>query len=66
MKIKVAVEARIDARDRRRCMESCPWFRKYPFAEGNFWCEAYCADLAAPSLYRPLRCRMCLRNEVRP
>jgi len=78
MKIKVAVEARIDARDRRRCLQSCPQLGEYPFGPG-FYCQAKWGtvdaawqereeyyDLDTDSQGHPLRCRMCLRREVSP
>jgi len=60
MKIKIAVEAKVSA-DRKRCLDTCWWLvRHYP------WCRAFHADLQSDPLGRPLRCRACLRNEVRP
>ena len=65
MKIKIAVEARIDARDRRRCLTTCERFHGYPFSDGH-WCDVYDMDLDEDSHGRPLRCRECLRSEVKP
>jgi hypothetical protein len=64
MKIKVAIEARIDARDRRLCLESCPWY--YPggsYLEDG-WCRVYDAPLKSAPPGRPLRCRQCLNSQV--
>jgi hypothetical protein len=64
MKIKIAVEARIDARDRRRCklggQMRCQWL-----AVGR-QCDLFDIDLDTDSRGRPLRCRECIAREVKP
>ena len=70
MKIKIAVEARVSA-DRKRCLETCPGFDEYASAMGpdaGFrGCRRYNVLLnGRDHLGRPLRCRACLKGEVKP
>lgn len=66
MKIQVAVEARVDARDRRRCLTTCEWCTQDESFVNKAWCELYAKWMKTDSYGRPLRCRECLRREVKP
>jgi hypothetical protein len=63
MKIKIAVEARIDARDRRRCLTTCWWYEDLTYKR---WCDLHATEIGADSRGRPLRCRECIAREVKP
>ena len=70
MKIKIAVEARVSA-DRKRCLEMCPgsswrWSPMDDVVRTVPFCSAYGYHLDIDHLGRPLRCRACLRAEVKP
>jgi hypothetical protein len=62
MKIRVVVPARVSA-DRKRCLKTCPGFEL--LYAGNWWCCTFGPTLLTDHLNRPLRCRACLRNEVK-
>lgn len=65
MKIKIAVEARVSA-DRKLCLMTCPWMVWPDWFETDYVCQACGFVLKLDPLGRPLRCRACLRAEVKP
>jgi hypothetical protein len=64
MKVRIVVEAKVSA-DRKRCLESCGWL-VWPNADSHQFCAAFGPMLKTDRNGYSLRCRACIRNEVKP